>query len=215
MRNPMTIPPPPESTRRTGQQRLGGRSERVVREVISATLGELGRVGYAALRIDDVAAQAGVNKTTVYRRWPTKAELVTATLMAMSATDAATPDTGSVREDMLALIRRSVARISTCEGEAIYRMIGLEMDHPEVASITRALRAEMHAPWIEVITRGIGRGELPRGSDARLMVEMVSATVYSKKLKLREPVTDDYLAAVIDLILRGAMNGGAIRPPAP
>jgi AcrR family transcriptional regulator len=212
----MTIQPePPDPPRRTGQQRLGGRSERVVREVIRATLAELGRVGYAALRIDDVAAQAQVNKTTVYRRWPTKADLVTATLMAMSSSDEAPPDTGSVREDMLVLIRRSVARISTCEGEAVYRMIGLEMDHPEVASITRALRGEMHAPWLAMIKHAIERGELPQGTDARLIVEMISATVYSKKLKLREPVDDDYLAAIIDLILRGAMNGGAIRAAAP
>lgn len=206
---------PSEPPRRTGQQRLGGRSERVVREVFSATLAELARVGYAALRIDDVAAQASVNKTTVYRRWPTKAELVTATLLAMTSADEAAPDTGSLREDLLALIRRSVARISTCEGEAIHRMIGLEMDHPEVASITRALRVELHAPWIEAITRAVARGELPRGSDARLMVEMVSATVYSKKLKMREPVDDDYLSAVVDLVLHGALNGGALRAPAP
>lgn len=208
----MTIQPDPP--RRTGLQRLGGRSERVVREVIRATLAELGRVGYAALRIDDVAAQAGVNKTTVYRRWATKADLVTATLLAMSTSGEELPDTGSMRDDMLMLIKRSVARISTCEGEAVYRMIGLEMDHPEVASITRALRAEMHAPWLSLFKRAIERGELPRGSDARLIVEMLSATVYSKKLKLREPVGDDYLAAVIDLILRGAVNGGAIRAPA-
>lgn len=213
----MTIQPdpPPETPRRTGQQRLGGRSERVVREVIRATLAELGRVGYAALRIDDVAAQAQVNKTTVYRRWPTKADLVTATLLAMSSSDEATPDSGSVRDDMLALIQRSMARISTCEGEAVYRMIGLEMDHPEVASITRALRSEMHAPWYAIIKRAIDRGELPRGTDPRLIVEMLSATVYSKKLKLREAVDDDYLAAVVDLVLRGAINGGAIRAAAP
>jgi AcrR family transcriptional regulator len=215
----MTIQPDPpetpESPRRTGQQRLGGRSERVVREVTRATLAELGRVGYAALRIDDVAAQAQVNKTTVYRRWPTKADLVTATLLAMSSSDEAPPDTGSVRDDLMALIRRSVARISTCEGEAVYRMIALEMDHPEVASITRALRTEMHAPWYTTIKRAIDRGELPQGTDARLIVEMISAPVYSKKIKLREPVDDEYLAAVIDLILRGAINGGAIRAAAP
>ena len=60
--------------RRTGEHapRVGGRSERVVRDVLDASAKELARVGYAALRMDDVAAAAGVNKTTVYRRWPTK-----------------------------------------------------------------------------------------------------------------------------------------------
>jgi AcrR family transcriptional regulator len=48
----------------------------VVRGVMEATLAELALTGYGALRIEDVAVRAGVNKTTVYRRWPTKEELV-------------------------------------------------------------------------------------------------------------------------------------------
>ena len=60
--------------RRTVGARTGGRSERVVRDVLRAAIEELSTNGYSALRVEDVAARAGVNKTTVYRRWPTKAD---------------------------------------------------------------------------------------------------------------------------------------------
>ena len=66
------------------QTRAGGRSARVVSTVLRTTLEVLGEHGYAGLRIEDVAAQAGVNKTTIYRRWPTRADLVIAALTALS-----------------------------------------------------------------------------------------------------------------------------------
>ena len=52
------------------------RGPRLVEKVLQVTLEEVGRVGFAALSVETVAALAGVNKTTIYRRWPTKFELV-------------------------------------------------------------------------------------------------------------------------------------------
>lgn len=51
--------------------------------MVSATADELRRAGYTALRVEDVAAPSGVHKTTIYRRWPTKAELLAATIATM------------------------------------------------------------------------------------------------------------------------------------
>ena len=70
----------PPKTRRTEGVLTGGRSARIVDGVLEATAEELSRVGYAALRVDEVAERSGVNKTTIYRRWPTKSDLVRATL---------------------------------------------------------------------------------------------------------------------------------------
>jgi AcrR family transcriptional regulator len=206
----LPMPPASSNPRRTGQQRLGGRSERVVRDVTRATAAELARVGYAELRVEDVAAQAGVNKTTIYRRWPSKADLVSATLRAINEPSGELPDEGSVRLDLLQLLRESVARASTCEGKTIHRVIALEIDHPEVASIARSLRVEYKAPWVAVIERAIDRGELPGGSDPQLMVEVIMGSVFHKLLRKLEPVDDDFLVAVVNMVVLGATCGGAI-----
>jgi AcrR family transcriptional regulator len=213
--DPMTASPLPEALetpepRRTGQQRLGGRSERVVRDVTRATAAELARVGYAELRVEDVAAQAGVNKTTIYRRWPTKADLVAATMQALKGVPEELPDLGAVRLDLLALAREAVVRASTCEGQSLHRVITLEIDHPEVASIARALRTDWFAPWEAVLARAVARKELPEHSDADLMIEMIMGPVFSK-LRRREPVEDEFLAAVVNMVVLGAKGGGAIR----
>lgn len=203
---------PTESIRRrTGQHsaRVGGRSERVVRDVMEATVAELARVGYAALRMEDVAAGAGVNKTTVYRRWPTKAELVTAALRPRGLCEGEPPDTGGLPTDLLALLRRQMATVSSAEGRAIARVMLVEMDDPDVVTVVRALREERMAPWLDAIARAVDRGEIPADSDPRLMIDMIMGTAFGK-LKRNEPIDDAYLRAVVDLVVLGAKHGGAI-----
>ena len=197
--------------RRTGEHaaRVGGRSERVVRDVLGASAKELARVGYAALRMDDVAAAAGVNKTTVYRRWPTKPELVRATLESLNSGLLATPDLGSIRADMLSLLAVFVARMESPEKRCIARMIFADMEHPEVQELVRALREEHRVPWRTVLTRSIARGELPAGTSVQLIVDVVLG-VTSGLVRFNDHRDPDYLAAVVDLVLAGAKHGGAI-----
>jgi AcrR family transcriptional regulator len=180
----------------------------VVREVLQAAVMELARVGYAALRVEDVAAQAGVNKTTVYRRWSTKAELVSAALRSRAIAEEELPDTGSLREDLVAMIAHHVELVCTPEGQAVTRMMLAEMDQPEVAALTRELRAEKLALWGVLMERGIARGEIPAGSDVTLLVEMITGTIFTK-LRQRSLVDAAYVGKVVDLVLVGARHGGA------
>ncbi|WP_437499577.1 TetR/AcrR family transcriptional regulator [Sorangium sp. So ce1099] len=213
-REPSPVEPAPAAERRrTGARgaRRGGRSERVVRAVLHAAAAEIARAGYAALRVEDVAARAGVNKTTVYRRWPTKAELVRATLRLLADDHHAPPDTGAVRRDLLELVRRFVAMASTPEGQGIYRMLLAELHVPEVDALVRTLRDERLAPWREVLARGVARGELPPGTDLDLLVEMIRATVTNRLFRLRAPVDDGVLEAIVDVVVLGAKGGGALR----
>jgi AcrR family transcriptional regulator len=203
---PSSSEPPPGP-----RARLGGRSERVVRAVLEAAVGELARVGYTALRVDDVAAGAGVNKTTVYRRWPTKPELVAAALRSLAGAQPESPDTGALRSDLVLLMRALAAKACRTEGQTIHRMLLLAWDEPEVVEIVRVLRAEQFALWSEVVDRAIARGEIPAESDRRLIMDTLVGAAHSKFYRLREPMEHDDLLALIDLVLAGVKAGGAIR----
>lgn len=183
--------------------RVRGRAESVVQRVLNATAEELGRVGYAAMRVEDVAALSGVNKTTIYRRWRTKTELVVATAMSMfeQRKPRAAIDTGTVRGDLRASLL-SVFDLKPSE-RGILRMVQMESTNAEVAAIARRLAAEVTRERLAMVRRGIARGELPEGVDAKLVVDLVSAPLY-RALLSDETLTASYLDRVLDIVLSGA-----------
>jgi AcrR family transcriptional regulator len=192
--------PGTEDTRRTANVRPGGRSARVVTRVMEATAYELSRVGYAALRVEDVAARSGVNKTTIYRRWPTKAELVAATIG--HPRDLVPVDTGSVRADLRASLLVGVNLSPSQRG--ILRVVQTERTVPEIDAVTRRMRTAIQRARIAMVERGIARGELPRGVDAKLIVDLVSAPV-QKALLFNETLDESYIERVLDVVLSGAI----------
>src|SRR5882672_8326758 len=123
----MVKPAKTESTHRVSKPRdphkarprTGGRSARVVAEVLSATLELFAEHGYAGLSVEAVALHAGVNKTTIYRRWPTKVDLLGAALFSLRDEEPEPPNTGSLREDLFTVLQRFVARIETPRHRAI------------------------------------------------------------------------------------------------
>jgi AcrR family transcriptional regulator len=183
--------------------RVGGRSGRVVANVLRAATAELARRGYTSFRVEDVASAAGVNKTTVYRRWPTKADLVSAAIRETVMHMQAGPDTGSIQGDLMELLRRVVAWKQTAETASVLRMLVAEAADPEVERIGRMLRAEAFEPWLAVVMRGKARGEIPAGADPRLLVEMVFTPVMARLHRLHEPVDEATRASIVGIVLAG------------
>ena len=198
-------------SRRTTGARTGGRSERVVASVLQAALTELAVVGYAALRLDDVATRAGVAKTTIYRRWSTKAELVRAAIYGAVHKDEALPDTGSLRGDMLEVLEAAMAMIATPEGRAIANMITSERADPEVEQLCRELRDEGRKHRMRVVVRAQERGEIPKEADAILIMESVFGLVMSRLVRFGEKTDRATCERLIDLVVTGAEHGGGQR----
>ena len=168
---------------------------------------ELSRTGYAALRVEDVATRAGVNKTTVYRRWPTKVELAGAAIRAFAGHDEALPDTGTVRGDLVELVNRIVAFVRTPEGDVFTRLITTEHGEPDVDRLARSLRDAFMKSRTEVITRAQLRGELPSALDARVVLDAIFIPVTMRILRYREEVDAATAEAFVDLALTGAKHG--------
>jgi AcrR family transcriptional regulator len=168
---------------------------------------ELSRTGYAALRVEDVAARAGVNKTTVYRRWPTKVELAGAALRTFAGQDEALPDTGTARGDLLELVNRIVAFARTPEGDVFTRLVTTEHGEPDVDRLARSLRDGFMKSRTEVITRAQRRGELPAELDARVVLDAIFIPVTMRILRYREDVDAATAEAFVDLALTGAKHG--------
>ena len=216
----MVTPAKTESTRRVSKPRpgprkarprTGGRSARVVSEVLSATLEVFAEHGYAGVSVEAVAARAGVNKTTIYRRWPTKAELLGAALFSLRDEEPEAPNTGSLREDLLTVLRRLVARMETPRYRAISQAFLLGNTDPDVQGLLRRMREERPAIPNVIFERAIKRRELPKGSDGQLMAAALVGPVHTRSYWKREPIDDSFIRALVNLVVAGAAAGGAQR----
>jgi AcrR family transcriptional regulator len=181
----------------------------VVRGVLEATLEELARTGYGALRIEDVAARAGVNKTTVYRRWPTKEELVRAALLSITGDRIVAPSTGSLRTDLLEIARLVVSIRHSCEGQGLFRMLVAEGPDSELMAIARSMKQAREAVPRSVIEAAQARGELAPGVDAMLLFNVLVSAIHHRLFMDRDAADEGFLDRLVDLLLLGAMSPGA------
>ena len=153
-----------------------------MQRVLDAAIVELAHSGYHGFRMDVVASRAAVNKTTIYRRWPNRAALVTAVVERMRAPLRASPlpDTGRLESDLVEAFARRFTFARKTEGRAWARLLE-ERYRPEVETIIGAAVAERRGEWRSMVTRGIARKELPRGTDVQLVFDLVRAIVDSRR----------------------------------
>jgi len=191
---------PGMTTQRTMQQR----GEPVVRRVLEVALEQLAAHGYERLSVPEVAAIAGLNKTSVYRRWPTKGDLVREALGASMGHTAEATDSGDLRADLLALARTAVAFVESPLGLAVLRTLLAEGANPEVKGLAAAMLQKQGSQGPGVIfDRAIARGELARSTDVKLVLTTVAGAIMHRILIEQSSVTDDFLTRLIDLVLFG------------
>jgi AcrR family transcriptional regulator len=195
----VTTKPRPE------QRRPGGRSARVRAAVLAATVDVLAEVGYEVLSIEDVAGRAGVHKTTIYRRWPTKAELVMDATRERSAQNVAVPDTGTLLGDLTALARAVAANIGSSVGSQMTKnLVAASATSTTVAENTPTFWAERLQLTRVIIERAIARGELPRAIDANLVVETLVAPLFLRLLLTGEPLSKTVADQIARIVAAGA-----------
>jgi AcrR family transcriptional regulator len=160
-----------EEGRRPGRPRSAAADS----AIMQATLELLLDAGYRGLTMEQVRAQAGVGKATLYRRYGSKQELVTAVVRHLNQ-DIPLPDTGNVRDDILAVVG-SVLAAAARVGAATFmpRMLAESAGDPEMQAIFyENLVAPRRAVMAEVLRRGIERGELRQDLDVELAIDVLT-----------------------------------------
>lgn len=180
---------PPAAAR--GRGRPPGISERVRHDVYEAVRKILIASGYAALRIDDVAAIAGVHKSTLYRQWATKAQLVRDVLNAGAARSFPRPDEGSWPADIDALCRDLVRLFRSPTTVAFVRTRAIA-DDPELIDELRDLGALEMRFVREPFERAIARGEIDPGLSVDTLMELVISPFLARVAITRLPVDEAF-----------------------
>ena len=195
-------PTPPS---RGGARPGAGRPRRADADgaILGATAELVLGVGYGSLRVDDVAARAGVAKSTIYRRWPSKAALVAAAVEELYLGRVAVPDTGALRSDLEALLSNSYQLLTAGPGRLFEILIRESGQRPE---LTEVVATTMHARrrlYHQVFNRAIARGEIRPETDVALTIDLLLGPLWVRLLVTGDPIDRDAIGRTIDTVLHG------------
>jgi AcrR family transcriptional regulator len=188
--------------RRRTPGRPAGDGQELVRTVLDATVRQLGQKGFVGLSVEEVARDAGVNKTSVYRRWPSKAELVAAALQAVGAKEPPFEESGDLRQNLICILRRKVAVLTDPHGQKIARALLVLNEDGEAAAFARSIRERQNVLLIRVLQSAIDRGELSCDASPSFLAELLLAPVVYRALVIGTQVDDRYIETIVDYLLR-------------
>lgn len=195
-----------------GTTRPGGRTAKNTAAVLAAAIEELSERDYADISVESIAARAGVHKTTVYRRWGSKVEVIRQAMASAAVAHIHVPDTGNVDSDLLLLARAVQAVFSAPQGAAITRaLIVGSLASAELAGIMRHYWAVRLEAISVIVDRAVSRGELSAGTDPAALMRFMSAPLFYQLLVAQVPVTEED-ANLSSAATMAAAKSGAFTP---
>jgi AcrR family transcriptional regulator len=175
----------------------------VVERVLEVTLEELARHGYHRLSIPEVADRAGFNKTSVYRRWPTKEALVAAALEGALGHDAPLPDTGALTSDMQAFVQGAVAWADSPVGRGVMKTLLADGSEPEVRSLLDGLLRRRASGPVLLFRRARERGELHPDADVPMALSVIAGAISHRLFVEDARASPAWVKRLVTLVARG------------
>jgi len=173
-------------------------------EIVAAAASLLAEVGYDAMSMDAVAARAGVGKATIYRRWSGKAPLVLDTVRARGFPLGEPPDTGDLREDLLALFLDFGSRLDEQSLGHLSGVLVAMRSHPELGDV---VKEQIVASWArgvrEIVDRAVARGGIAARSEASLdLFTKAGPSIVALRYFMDDgPIDEPFLTQLVDEIL--------------
>jgi AcrR family transcriptional regulator len=169
-------------------------------EILTAALAELQEVGYDRMTMDAVARRAGASKATLYRHWPSKADLVVDAIRLLGdAPDETSTDTGTLRGDLLALLLGTHGPGAEEQLCVIRGMVSACATDPEMA---RAFQSQIISHKrdlaLAIVRRAQLRGEVSEATDIQFLVDVVPGMLVFRHLLTPHPVDEAYLTRLVD-----------------
>jgi AcrR family transcriptional regulator len=190
------------------------RSVEADQAILVATLKLVAEQGVAGTTIEGVAAEAGVGKTTIYRRWPTKNDLIVAAISELPPREF--PDTGSLGGDMAALANLQRERLA---GTGLFRIVpGVLAESMNDADLHGRIMERVIGPLRDllrqIIERGIARGELRPDLDVEALVDILHAIpLYKIMMSRGDPeALGQVPGAYLPILAPGILNSSSAAP---
>lgn len=152
-----------------------------------------------------MAERAGLNKTSLYRRWPTKRALVGAALDRALGHDAPLPDTGALRSDMLAFALAAAVWVASPVGQGVMKTLFADGADPDVRALVGDLLQTQAAGPVALFRRAEDRGELPPGADVHMALTVIAGAISHRMFVEQGPVTPEFVHRLVGLVADGLL----------
>ncbi|MFD0922494.1 TetR/AcrR family transcriptional regulator [Saccharopolyspora rosea] len=174
----------------------------------NAAMEVLAQVGYRALTMDAVAAQARAGKATIYRRWDSKLDLVIDTCTQLVQRSIPEPDSGSVEEDLGEFLRAFAAFLTGPVGKAAQALVGELPHEPELAAAFReSFLLPQRNMLRRIIERGVERGEIRADAPVDTVVELTGAGLLYRLMLTGDPLDARYVDRILQEALLPLLRG--------
>jgi len=182
------------------------RSEASRQAILAAALALAAEAGYAALTIEGIAARAGVGKQTIYRWWPSKADVLLEAGATKAELHVPVTDHGGYRADLRAFLEASYALGNHPEFADLLRALMAEAQlDPEFGARFRAAFLERRREALAVITgRARERGDLPGRPAPETVADIVFGTIWYRIMATRRPLDAGFEEDLLDLLAPAA-----------
>ncbi|MEV6926866.1 TetR/AcrR family transcriptional regulator [Dactylosporangium sp. NPDC051485] len=169
----------------------------------------LGEVGYDRMSMDAVAARARASKATIYRGWSSKPELVMDAIEHRFGGVTQPPDTGSLRGDLYAQLSTLCAAASGEDGAIFTGLLTAAMHNTDLAQcMYRCAYESKHDMYEAMLIRAARRGEVPEGTSADLLHEVLHAMVTSRRMWQSGPLDEAFVTRLVDGVLLPILRQG-------
>jgi AcrR family transcriptional regulator len=181
------------------------RGKPIEQAILAATLDELAEHGLEGLSIPRIAEASEVNKTTIYRRWPTKESLVAAALEgALRESAGQLEDTGSLRGDLRSLLAAVVERMRSPAGRALALAAMADSSAIAVTELSGDPGVRGQEAALGLVARAAERGEWdPERHLPDAVFAMITGSVMHRVLLERQPLGEAWIETVVDVVVRG------------
>jgi len=169
-------------------------------EIRAIALELVARKGYDAVSMDDIAAEAAASKSTIYRRWTSKAELVVDAVRHNTKQFDDPGDTGTLRGDLLAVLNVVAVELARDADLVIALVAAARRDDELMRTLSAQLRVPGRAVGQLPLERAIARGELPDYADT-LLVDEVAMPMLMHQVIFKETVDGAFVDFVVDKVL--------------
>jgi len=186
------------------QARPGGRSARVRSAVVTAAQEVLVDAGPAEFAVGEVARRAGVHETSIYRRWGTRERLLLEAMATLSSKLLPIPDTGSLREDLIAFGHALAEYAAGPPGQTLLRTMASTSDNDQTTGVREEFWRTRYRECRPIVDRAAVRGEIAETVDARVLLETFVSGVHFRLLLTREEVDQAFLERLADIAMWAA-----------